>query len=75
MVHFEHCCLCCWRPDTSENRSEIPRKSRNVVLERNGNQLEKSREKCRNILFSQGGNGNPTYNKRVEGQIDWSHLA
>jgi hypothetical protein len=43
--HVERSFLYCWILDTSENRSEIPGKSRNVVLEKDGGQLDRSFEK------------------------------
>ena len=47
----------------------------NLVRENNGkDQLDRSREKWRNITHSQGGEEHPTYNKK-ESQMNWSHLA
>jgi hypothetical protein len=53
---------------TSESRSEVSGKFRNVVLENNGeDQLDQSCEKLRSITQSQGGEEYPTYNKKKKG--------
>jgi hypothetical protein len=53
--------------DTSESRSEIPGKSWNVELEKDGeDQLDRSCEKWRSITRSQGRKEYPTYNKKKE---------
>jgi len=36
MLHLEHSLVWCWRLDTEENRSEIPRTFWNVVLDKDG---------------------------------------
>jgi hypothetical protein len=62
VLHLEHSFVWCWNLDTSESRSEIPGKFLNVVLEKNGDQLDGSCEKWRSITQSRG-EEYPTYNK------------
>jgi hypothetical protein len=38
-------------------------------------QLDQSYEKLRNITWRQGEKGNPPYNARRDGQLDWLRLA
>jgi hypothetical protein len=51
---IEHSFVWCWKLDTSESRSEIPGKFWNVVLEKDGDQLDWSCKKWRSIIHSQG---------------------
>jgi len=45
------------------------------MLEKNRvNQLDRSCEK-RNMIYSQGGQEYPTYNKKKENEMHWSHFA
>ena len=54
-----------WNLGTSESRSEILWKFRNVVLEKDGEDwLDRSCEKWKSITMSQGGNEYPTQNKK-----------
>jgi hypothetical protein len=64
---LEHSFVWYWNVDISESRSEIPGKFWNVVLEKNGDQLNRSFEKWRNITQSPGGEEYPTYNKKKKG--------
>jgi len=45
VLHLEHRFVWCWNLDTSESRSEIFWKFRNVVLEKVRDQLDRSCEK------------------------------
>jgi hypothetical protein len=57
MLHFEYSFLWSRSLDTSESRSEIPRKFWNVVLKKDGeDHLDLSCKKWRNITYSQGRN-------------------
>jgi hypothetical protein len=47
--HFEHYLVRCWNLDTSDSRSEIPGKFWNMLLEKDGDQLDRSCEKWRNV--------------------------
>ena len=50
MLHLELDFVWCWNLDASVSRSEIPGKSRNVVLEEDGeDQLDRSCEKWRSV--------------------------
>jgi hypothetical protein len=52
--------------DILERGSEIPRKFRTVVLEKDGEgHLDQLREKLRSIAKSQGGNECPTYDQEA----------
>ena len=54
-----------------ENRSEIPGKFWNLVLEKDGeNQFDRSSEKWGSISYSEGGQKYPTYNKKKESWLD-----
>ena len=56
LLHLEHSFLLCWKSDKSVSRSEIPGKFSNVVPEKSGeDQLDRSCEKWRSIIWSQGG--------------------
>jgi hypothetical protein len=46
LLHLEHSFVWCWKLDTSGSRSEIPGKFPNVLLEKDGDQLDRSCEKC-----------------------------
>jgi hypothetical protein len=52
--HLGHSFLLSWNVDTSESRSKITGTFWNVVLEEDGNQLDRSCEKWRSITYSQG---------------------
>jgi hypothetical protein len=52
VLHLGHCFVWCWNVDTSENRSEVSGKFWNVVLEKNGDQLDRSCVKWRSITES-----------------------
>jgi hypothetical protein len=67
VLHLKHSFVWCWNVDTSENGSEVSWKFWNVVLEKNGDQLDRSREKWRSITQSQRGEEYPTYNKKKKG--------
>jgi hypothetical protein len=46
LPHLERGLVWCWKLETSESRSELPRKLLNVVLEKDGkDQLDRSCEK------------------------------
>jgi hypothetical protein len=45
LLHLEHSFLWCWKVDTSESRSEGSGKFWNVVLEKDGDQVDASYEK------------------------------
>ena len=45
VLHLQHNSVLYWNLDTSENRSEIPQQVWNVVLEKDGDQLDQSCEK------------------------------
>jgi hypothetical protein len=47
VVHLEHSSMWCWKLGILESRSEVPREWWNVVLEKDGDQLDRSREKWR----------------------------
>ena len=65
VLHLEHSFVWWWKLDTSESRSEIIWKFRNVVLEKDGEDpLDRSCEKRKSITKSQGGNEYPTHNKK-----------
>ena len=53
-------------PKTSESRSEIPAKFWNVVLEKDWDQLERSCEKWRSFVYSQGRKEGPKHNKKED---------
>jgi hypothetical protein len=53
--------------DTLEHRSEIPGKFRNVVLQKDGDQLDQLCYKIRGSTEGQGGQEYPTDNKNKEG--------
>ena len=56
VLQLEHGCVWCWKPNTSKNTSEIPRKFWNVVLEKDGRyHLEPTYEKWRSITKRQVG--------------------
>ena len=67
VLHLEHNIVWCWNLDTTESRSEIPGKFLNVVLEKNGDQLDRSCEEWRSITQSQGGEEYPAYSEKKEG--------
>ena len=65
----------CWNLDTSENRSEIPGKYLNVVLEKNGeDKFDQSCKEWSSVTNSQEGQKHPTQNKKMESKMSWSHL-
>jgi hypothetical protein len=45
MLHLERSYVWCWKLDASESRSEIPGKFWNVVLDKDSDQLDRSRDK------------------------------
>ena len=49
MLHLEHSFVWCWNLDASGSRLEIPGKFWNVVLEKDGDQLDRSCEKWRSV--------------------------
>jgi len=75
MLHLEHSFDCGQNVDTLESRSEIPGKFYNVVLKKEGVQLDQSYEKQRSITHSQERQEYPTYNNKKEGYLFWSQPA
>jgi hypothetical protein len=69
MLHLEHSFLWFGKVDTSERRSEIPGKFWNLVLEKDGNQLDWSCEKWRSVTKSQGLEEYPTREGRLTGFV------
>jgi len=53
VVHLEHSFVSFWNLDTLENRSETSGKFWNVLLEKDGDQLDRSCEKCRCVTLCQ----------------------
>jgi hypothetical protein len=45
MLHWEYSSIWCWNLDTSGSKSETPGKFWNVVLEKDGDQLDQACEK------------------------------
>jgi hypothetical protein len=70
MLHLEDSTAWCWNWDTSESRSEIPGNFWNVVLKKDGDQLDRSCEKWGSITQSQGGEEYCVYNTKKEGWLD-----
>jgi len=65
VLHLVYSFLWCWSTDTSGNRSEVPGKFWNVVLEKDRkDQLDPSCERWRSITKSQGREKYPTDNKK-----------
>jgi hypothetical protein len=61
--------------DTSENRSEIPLKFLNAMLEKDGeDMMDRSCEKWRSVTYGQGRKEYPTYNNKKKVSLDWSQL-
>ena len=56
-----------WKLDAPGNRSETPEKFWYVVLEKDGDQLDRSCEKWRSVTYSQWAEKYPTWNKKMEG--------
>jgi hypothetical protein len=46
-----------------------------MMLEKDGDQMDRSYEKRRSVTLSQEGKEYSTYSKKKEGEMDWSHLA
>jgi hypothetical protein len=46
-----------------------------MVLEKDGDQLDRSYEKQRSAAQKERGNEYPTYNRTKEGWLGWSHIA
>jgi len=64
---MEHSSVWCWNLDTWENRSEVPGKIWNVVLEKDeGDRMDLLCEKWVSITQSEGGKEYPLYNKIKE---------
>jgi len=61
MLHVEHSFDWGQNVDTLESMSEIPGKFQDVVLKKDGDQLDQSCEKQRSITKSQGRQEYPTY--------------
>jgi hypothetical protein len=70
VLHLEYSLVWRWNLDISESRSGIPLKFWNVMLEKDGDQLDQSCEKWRSITRSQGKEEYRTHNKKKEGQLD-----
>jgi hypothetical protein len=64
VLHLEKSLLWCRNLGSSERRSEIPEKVWNVVLEKDGDDLDRSCEKGESIAWSQGGKECATYSKK-----------
>jgi len=67
MLHLEHSFIWRWNEDTSGSRLKIPWKFWNMVLEKDGDQFDRSYEKWRNVAQKERGNEYPTYNRTKEG--------
>ena len=76
MPKVEHSFVWCWNLDIMENRSEIPGKFWNVVMEKDGeDQLHRSYKKWESIRKSQGGEEYPTDSKKMEGRLTGLQLV
>ena len=65
VLFLEHVLLWCWNLDTSESRSEISGTFLNAMLEKDGDQMDRS---CEKWSITQGqGNKYPTHKKKNEG--------
>ena len=64
LLHFEHIFVWSWNLDTSENRSEVLGKLRNVVLERMGKIIWTDSVKNELLLRVKGGEAYRTYSKK-----------
>jgi hypothetical protein len=67
MLHLGYSFQRCSNFDTSESRSRIPGRFRNVVLEKDVDRLDRSCEKWRSVTKGQGGEKDSTNNKKKEG--------
>ena len=66
MLYLDNSFLWHWKLKSLKYKSEVPLNIWNVLLEKEGNQLDRLCGTSRSITKSQAGNKHPTYNKKNE---------